>query len=315
MSPSNTTPAPKPSQKSGDRKNDARVRARVRREQQRKAERRRKFLMSGGVVAAVIAVVVALVVVKIATGSGNAKSGEASGLASAAVVQGVTNVSPAVLDTVGVGTSSSPPTAVAATPLTAGGKPEILYVGAEYCPFCATERWAMVAALSRFGTFTNLGATTSSPSDVDPSTATLSFHGASYTSQYLSFVGKEIQSNQVSGNSYAPLDTLSTSEQALFTKYDSPPYVPSNSEGGIPFVDLGGKYFIHAAGYDPSVLQGKTREQIAADLSNPTTAIAKGVDGAANVITAAICTLTNNAPANVCTSSGVKAGAPALKSK
>jgi thiol-disulfide isomerase/thioredoxin len=65
------------------------------------------------------------------------------------------------------------------------GKPLIVYIGAEYCPYCAAERWAAVIALSRFGTFTGLGQTHSSSSDVYPDTATLSFHGAVYASQYL----------------------------------------------------------------------------------------------------------------------------------
>ena len=38
------------------------------------------------------------------------------------------------------------------TALTEAGLPEMLYMGAEYCPFCAAERWAMVMALSKFGT-------------------------------------------------------------------------------------------------------------------------------------------------------------------
>ena len=51
------------------------------------------------------------------------------------------------------GSGVSPLTATTGQPaLTSGGKPEILYVGAEYCPYCAAERWAMVVALSRFGT-------------------------------------------------------------------------------------------------------------------------------------------------------------------
>jgi hypothetical protein len=59
----------------------------------------------------------------------------------------------------------------------------VLYAGAEYCPFCAAERWALATALSRFGTFTNLGTTASAGGqEYAPNTATLSFHGATYTS-------------------------------------------------------------------------------------------------------------------------------------
>ncbi len=40
-------------------------------------------------------------------------------------------------------------------------------MGAEYCPFCAAQRWAMVNAFSRFGTFTGLTTTHSSSTDTD----------------------------------------------------------------------------------------------------------------------------------------------------
>ena len=53
-------------------------------------------------------------------------------------------------------------------PLVRGAKPEVLFVGLESCRFCAVERWGLVVALSRFGTFSHLhlsqSATTSPPS-------------------------------------------------------------------------------------------------------------------------------------------------------
>ena len=52
--------------------------------------------------------------------------------------------------------ATSAPTTITGAPLTSGGKPEMLYIGAEYCPYCAAERWAMIVALSRFGTFSGL---------------------------------------------------------------------------------------------------------------------------------------------------------------
>ena len=45
------------------------------------------------------------------------------------------------------------------TPLTQDGKPKVLYIGAEYCPYCAAQRWALAVALSRFGTFDKLART------------------------------------------------------------------------------------------------------------------------------------------------------------
>ncbi|HUC14208.1 MAG TPA: DUF929 family protein, partial [Acidimicrobiales bacterium] len=76
-----------------------------------------------------------------------------------------------------------------------GGKPEILYIGAEFCPFCGAERWALVMALSKFGTFHNVMGTTSSSTDVNPSTPTFSFYKSTYTSPYLSFVPVETETN------------------------------------------------------------------------------------------------------------------------
>lgn len=37
------------------------------------------------------------------------------------------------------------------------GHPLTLFVGGQFCPFCASMRWPLVKALSRFGTFTGLG--------------------------------------------------------------------------------------------------------------------------------------------------------------
>jgi hypothetical protein len=266
--------------------------------------------MVGGPVIVVVLAVAALVGVKLATGGNSPTSGQNASAAADSVIQAVTSVPAATLDTIGKGTASAVPTAVNAPALAADGLPRVLYVGAEYCPFCAAERWAVVVALSRFGTFTGLGQTASSPSDVYPSTATLTFHGASYTSAVLSFTGKELQSNEVVNGKRVTLDTLTAADQAIVTKYDAPPYF--SSSGSIPFVDIGGKYLISGASYDPAVLQGKSHAQIAAALSDPTSAIAKAVDGTANLITAAICKSTNSAPASVCNSAGVSTASAAL---
>jgi Domain of unknown function (DUF929) len=191
--------------------------------------------------------------------------------------------------------------------LTADGKPKVLYVGAEFCPFCAAERWALVAAMSRFGSFSNLGQTSSSGSDSYPNTQSLSFHGATYASSELSFTAYE-----TTDRDRKPLDTISATDEAVATKYDAPPYVAKDSAGAIPFLDIGGKWMISGASFDPDVLKGKTHEEIATAMGDPKSDIAKAVDGTANVITAALCTLTKNAPTAVCSSTGVKAATAKL---
>ncbi len=203
-----------------------------------------------------------------------------------------------VFDAVGAGAGGYPPTAVSGQPLTAHGKPRVLYVGAEYCPFCAGERWAVVAALSRFGTFNNLGTTSSSTTDVYPGTASLSFSGATYSSSLLSFTGVETTSNVPDGTGgFTPLDRLAPADLQVQQTFDS--------AGSIPFVDFGNRYVVLGATFHVSVLQNLTQAQIAAQMANPSTEVAKQVLGAANVMTAAVCKMTGNQPTAVCTSSAV----------
>jgi len=280
----------------------------MRAEQTRAAERRRRLLLAGAAIGVVLLLIVGLVVAKaVGLGDGDSDSPDdspaatGSDRASAAVVNDVTAVPAATLDAVGFGTAQAAPTRIDAPPLTADGKPQVLYVGAEYCPFCAAERWPFVVAMTRFGQFANLQATASGAApEAYPNTATLSFHGPSYTSQYLGFTGVETQTN-----TNQPLDTLSGDNKAIFDTY--------NPGGSIPFIDYGGKATATGASVDPSIFAGKTQAQIADDIANPSTTISKAVLGSANVITAQLCALTNNQPAPVCTSSGVTTAAAALK--
>jgi hypothetical protein len=243
------------------------------------------------IIGTVVVVVGFALVIALATGS---KKTSGARPAPAKVLHQVTAVPAATFATVGRGSAVGGPQAVSAPPLTLDGKPEILYVGAEYCPYCATERWPMVIALSRFGTFTKLKTTHSSSTDVFPNTATFSFHKALFTSKYLAFTGVELTTNQRQGDGYAPLDKLTAAQQNLFMTYTAPPY--GTKAGGIPFVDFGGRFLVNGVGYDPSVLSG-----IAGELHDPTTAVSKGAVGVANLITAAICSLTHDQPAPVCT--------------
>jgi hypothetical protein len=165
----------------------------------------------------------------------------------------------------------------------------------------------MVVALFRFGSFTNLGATHSASEDIYPNTATLSFHGATYSSNYLDFQGVETQTNQRSGNTYTTLDTPTAAQAQLAQKYNAPPYVSSAAAGAIPFVDFGNRYLISGASYGPQILAGMSSEQIASALSDPTNPVAVAVDGTANAITAVLCKLTNGRPGSVCTSKAVTA--------
>ncbi len=285
--------APSKTQRRRAQAQSARERSAAMRAAAAKAERRRRLLVVAGSAVAVL-VVVAVIVVVAVTGHGakTSKTASPATAAAASVVSAVTSVPASTLTAVGKGSVVAAPQPLKAPALASSGKPLVLYVGAEYCPYCAAERWAMVQALSRFGTFHNLGATHSAARDVFPNTPTFSFHGSSYTSDYLTFTGKEIESNQVQGSGYAPLDTLTATEQGIFDKY--------SQNGGFPFVDLAGRYVVTGVQYDNSVLQGLNMTQIAAALRDPASPVAKAVDGTANTLTAALCNLTGGTPAATC---------------
>ena len=273
----------------------------------RRAEIRNRVLIFSGIAVVVIAVVLGFVIAKMNSKSGTTAAGASNGptgTALSSIVTDTTSVPASTLDAVGAGSGVTglPTKITGGTPLTSGGKPEVLYMGAEYCPFCAAERWAMVVALSRFGTFSGLSTVHSSSTDQFANTPTWTFANAHYTSKYLTFSTVETQTNVPNGSgSYTTLQTPTSAQEALLSKYDAPPYVSSANAGAIPFIDFGNKYMLSGASYSPQVLQGKSWATIAAALKDPNSQIAKAVDGTANYLTATICELTGNQPASACT--------------
>ncbi len=257
-----------------------------------------------------VVVVVALIALFIALGRGGSGQTTTGGAVPPQVLNDVTQVNTNVFKQVGNGGLTNPLRPITgATPLVgANGKPEMLYIGAEYCPYCAAERWSMVVALSRFGTFHNLQLTQSAGApEVYPDTNTFSFYGSTYTSQYLNFSSVELTTR----DSNTPLQTPTAQQQQLMNTYDAPPYVPANEAGGIPFIDVANQSYTVSAGYNPQLLAGLTWQQIASKLNNPSDPVTRAIVGNANYLTNAICKATNNQPAAVCTSAPItRIGAP-----
>jgi thiol-disulfide isomerase/thioredoxin len=208
----------------------------------------------------------------------------------AAVVSQITSIPASNFEQIGQGGANNLIQPVSGTPLTgATGKPEVLYIGAEYCPYCAAERWAIIVALSRFGTWSGLKTTSSSSTDVYANTPTFTFHGATYTSQYIDFRGVE-----TSDRNQKALETPTSAEQQIMGKY--------NPQGSIPFVIFANRYSFNGATYSPDLLGGKDWQQVADAISDPSTTQARAIIGSANLITAAICRTTSDQPAEVCSS-------------
>ena len=253
--------------------------------QQARDRRRSRLMIAGGVTAAVALIAAAL----IASGLNSSNAGPVAktSAADSAIVHAVTSVPAAAFDTVGVNGADSALAAIKvlnAPALTAGGLPRVLYVGAEYCPYCATERWPIVIALSRFGPFSDLKTTHSSSTDIYPNTATLSFRAARYRSADLT-----LNTTELTDNVGHPLQSQTALDARLIASYDVPPYVNSvDQSGAVPFLDIGNQYILAGAQYDPQVLAGLSAAQIASQLATPSSPVAQAVDGAAKVIVAAI---------------------------
>jgi thiol-disulfide isomerase/thioredoxin len=290
------------------REQSARERIAAQQAAAKRAEMRRRGIFVGGSILAVIAVVVALIVVYANKSNTPQKvaGGVHGSVLPASVSNDVTGVPASTLNSVGAGSlgtsvvSQGAIVPISGSPLTSGGKPEMLYIGAEYCPYCAATRWAMAVALSRFGTFTTpLKGFHSSSTDVYPNTPTLTFYKQGYTSKYLTFT--PVENEDINKNLLQP---TTTAQQAIWVKYDTTQTADGPSQG-YPFIDFGNKVAVKLPPYNPQTLHGLTWAQVASDLHNPSSPVAQAVLGSANYITAAICKMTGNAPASVCTSPAV----------
>ncbi len=290
------------------RTQEARQRAQARREAIARAERRRRYGLFG--IGGVVALVVILVIVFVVVNNNATKKGSknVTAPAAAAITTDLASVAPASFETAGVagvGSSISGLSALSGgTPITTGGLPTVVYVGAEYCPYCAAERWVLATALSRFGTFSGLQTTMSDGTDVYPNTATLDFVTTKFTSKYVAFAPSEVEDR--SGHK---LQTPGAAEAASAAKYGE------DAQGDLtfPFVSIDNKYKVPTQ-YDPGILKGMTADQIAAAIKDPTSAVGKQVLAAANVVTAGICSVTGQQPTAVCSSSAVEAAGADLDS-
>jgi hypothetical protein len=290
---SRTAAAPARRQQDAPARSRARERIQAQQAAARRAGVRRRLLIAAGSVTAVLAAAGALVAVRLTSGSPSAASSEAA--APAAVTRAATTVPAGVLARASAGPSvvAPEPVRAAGAPLTAGGKPAIVFVSEESCPFCAAERWALVVALSRFGTWSHLGVTTSSATDIYPGTATFSFRAARYRSAQLT-----LRTTELADNAGRPLQPLTSLDNRLLGAYDIPPYVNSASQSGVvPFLDIANRYVLAGAQYDPQVLAGLSVTQIASQLRDPASPVAQAVDGSARLIVAAIRSVLDGPPA------------------
>jgi hypothetical protein len=260
-----------------------------------------------------VGVIIVIVIAKSLSSSGSFTSTPAG----ANILGPVVNPSAAVVKTVGSGGLDDPWTPMKNAPakmLMSDGKPEFFFWGAEFCPICAADRWSIINAVSRFGTLSGVWTMKSSDTDIFPNTNTFTFRHAHYSSRYISFVPIEAE------NRAQKVYSVPAWAQALVSKYDVTPNDPQ-SAGSFPFIDLANR----ATGGLPrneneGVLHADEEDQyspalswhvIASRLTDPSSDTSQAIFGNANWLTAGICKVDGNKPANVCNAAPI----PSLESK
>jgi hypothetical protein len=296
--------------------------------QRRMARKRQTRSRQYGWTAVVVVIVVVLVIVLtnvLGSKPTNDTAGRNPGPASASIIKTLTTIPASVFNS--VGTDGQPAAFVKTAKQTFVGtttKPRLIYVGAEYCPYCGVMRWALIAGLARFGTFTGIKTMTSSSTDTPSSVPTFSFYKSSYTSKYLTFTPYEIEDRDEN-----PFETPPQLVANLAIKFSNTPFSEAASQAGsisFPSLNVASQYV--SAGVTTTLADlasllengGPGRAAIAQGIADPSSSIGQGISGAvfiaqANYIDAAVCLTNGMQPSSVCSSSGVQAAAKALKSQ
>jgi hypothetical protein len=287
-----------PKKKAASQRYADRQATRERAERAARHERNRRYALFS--IALVVLIVATLVVVKVAGGGGGngpASADQASPPAGtpvpAATLAKIASVPIATLraaPTSGLITQLQP---VKNPTLRSDGKPELLFIGAEYCPHCAAERWPLYIALSKFGTFSPQPGRIHS-ADQDGDVPTLTFYGTTYSSPYFTFVPVEVYTNHPSGEGYTSLQTPTAAQVKLWQE--------SNGED-FPFLDFGGTQILPSAQYSYAPLQDLPFSEVASQAGNNSTTIGANIDASANQLVRAICdSLSGGKPDDVCSS-------------
>ncbi|HVB14032.1 MAG TPA: DUF929 family protein [Candidatus Dormibacteraeota bacterium] len=281
----------------------------------RRNESQRPWGLISGVVGVVAVFVIVVVVLELSL-TGSLKQDAKVLPIPASLVNTISTVPVKTLEQVKAGNINNTPLNIPASykpvALSSQGLPEVAFVGAEYCPYCALQRWSLIIGLSRFGTWSGLHIIRSSVYDSPPNIPTFTFaYGAKFTSKYLVFSSHELQSNVSINKDGSPYKTLQNVSGAVATAFTS-----IDPTLGYPFVDYAGKYVqvgSEAVTSNVAALQGLSWDQVAKRLRDPTSTVAQEILGGANYVTAATCMLTGQKPGPVCTSSMIQALQVTLK--
>ena len=151
----------------------------LRREREResfKMKRRKVTYLAVGVLA------LSLVIFGTVLAINKSRRGPVIEISRGVISKAIVSIPKGVYDKVGLGSSGLQGAKTGNKP-DKDGKVKLFYVGSEFCPFCAMERLPLAAALSRFGTFSGLKDTLSSPAEKELSNIpTITFRNYKYSS-------------------------------------------------------------------------------------------------------------------------------------
>ncbi len=277
----------------------------------------RRYLALGLICVAIV-LLGALVLVRDISGPTSTPTVETFNAAPSSLVSTVASVPASVYDAVGVSSPANPvtppgragngnaPTWLAAED---GGPPlpVVFFYGAEFAPYAAVERWPLILALSRFGTFSQLGLMQSSATTAFANLSTFTFWKVSYSSRYVILESVERYSSlNPTGARYLSLQVPDARQSAAIADYGT-------NATTFSLLDVANRFALDGAAFSPAVLAGLSQGQIAADLSIPASPLTQATVTAANEITAAICSVDGDRPGAVCKSKGVLAADQVLK--
>ncbi len=275
----------------------------------------RRYLALGLIVVA-ICLLGALVIVRDNATPSSSSTVETFNAAPSSLVNTLATVPTSLYDQIGVSSPDVPVTPPQATgssqpwlaTLNGGAaEPVLFFYGAEFAPYPAVQRWPVILALTRFGTFNRLGLMQSSSTSAFANLSTFTFWTVNYTSKYVILESVERYSSlNPTGARYLRLEKPDARQTAAINQY-------GGGADDFPLVDVSNRWVISGASFTPSVIGGLSQDQIAGDLTSPTSPLAQAVITAANEITATICAVDGQAPTAVCGSHGVQTADALLK--
>ena len=130
-------------------------------------------------------------------------------------------------------------------------------MGAEFCPYCATERWSVVMALSKFGTFSHLVGTTSSSTDVDPRPCRSPSTGRAIPVRRLCSLATRCSTTTGGASLATPYSSSPPPRNTRCLPNTTRPLTPPGADSGtFPFIYLAGRFVLIGAQWLDAQLLG-----------------------------------------------------------